>query len=84
MEKFGPPEKVYVENKWYDGPRLGIADIKGIPHRFKSLFDEEEGEYLGTFLVWPVDNDEFDLEVEQWNIFVAWYLLYESGKVQVD
>lgn len=33
-EKFGPPEKVYVENDWYDGPRARVADIDGVPHRF--------------------------------------------------
>ena len=34
MEGFGPPERVYVENDWWDGPRGGIADIQGVPHRF--------------------------------------------------
>ena len=54
-EGFGPPETVYVENDWYDGPRAGVSDINGVPHRFKSLFDEKEDEYLATFLVWPID-----------------------------
>jgi len=31
-------------------------------HRFKSLFDEEENWYLGTFIVWPVDKQVLDLE----------------------
>jgi hypothetical protein len=57
MIKYGPPERVYVENDWYDGPRAGIADINGMPHRFKSLFDEEVGEDVGTFMVWPVDKN---------------------------
>jgi hypothetical protein len=26
MTQYGPPEKVYVENEWYDGPRAGIGD----------------------------------------------------------
>ena len=80
MIEYGPPEKVYVENEWYDGPRAGIADISGIPHRFKSLFDEGDDEYLGTFMVWPIDRWVFDLEIEQWQIFVEWNALYDSGQ----
>ena|SRR5437764_8595944 len=80
MIKYGPPERVYVENEWYDGPRAGIADFNGIPHRFKSLFDEEEDEDLGTFMVWPVDKEVLDLEIEQWCIFVEWNTLYASGQ----
>jgi hypothetical protein len=79
MIKYGPPEKVYVEGEWYDGPRSGIADINGVPHRFTSLFDEADGEYLGTFVVWPVNEVSLALEIEQWQIFVEWNSLYESG-----
>ena len=70
MTQFGPPETVYVENEWYDGPRAGIADVNGVPHRYVSLFDEVEDEYLDIFLIWPVDRQELDLEIEQWRIFV--------------
>ena len=84
MIKYGPPERVYVENDWYDGPRAGIADINGMPHRFKSLFDEEEDEDLGTYMVWPVDKNVLDLEIEQWRIFVEWNTLYESGQADTD
>jgi hypothetical protein len=79
MATLGPPEHVYVENEWYDGPRAGVANVNGQPHRFVSQFDEEEDEYLGTFLVWPIDEDELALEREQWQIFVTWNELYESG-----
>lgn len=73
-----------MENAWYDGPRSGLADINGQPHRFTSLFDEKEDEYLGTFLVWPVDKRTLDLEVEQWRIFIEWNALYELGQADVD
>lgn len=82
--KYGPPERVHVENEWYDGPRAGVADVDGIPHRFKSIFDEAEGRYLETFLVWPIDEKLVALEVEQWRIFVEWNVLYEAAEVGVD
>lgn len=84
MTEFGPPEHVYVENTWYDGPRAGVADIQGVPHRFLSQFDEVGDEYLGTFLVWPIPEAELFLELEQWEIFVSWYEEYEAGKVSTE
>ncbi len=79
MPTFGPPERVYVELDWYDGPREGVADIGGVPHRFKSLFDEADDEYLGTFVVFPIHSSDLRLELEQWKIFVSWNARYESG-----
>jgi hypothetical protein len=84
MLEYGPAERVYVENDWYDGPRAGIADINGHPHRFKSLFDKAEDESLGTFLVWPVDREQLGLEIEQWQIFAEWNALCESGRTGVE
>jgi hypothetical protein len=84
MKEFGPPEHVYVENEWYDGPRAGVANVHGRPHRFVSQYDEEEDEYLGTFLIWPIAEQELSLEQEQWKIFVNWNEDYEAGKVGVE
>lgn len=84
MAESGPFERVYVENERYDGPRAGIGDIQGVPHRFRSLWDDKEDEYLSTFEVWPVSPVELELEVEQWCIFVRWNSLYEAGEVDTD
>lgn len=82
--EFGPAERVYVENEWYDGPRAGIANLFGKPHRFVSQFDEEEDEYLGSFLVWPIGESELAIEQEQWRIFVSWNDAYEAGEVDTQ
>jgi hypothetical protein len=79
MLKYGPPEHVFVETEWYDGPRAGIANVNGQPHRFVSQWDEHGDQYLGTFLVWPVRSEELSLEQEQWRIFVSWNDKYEAG-----
>lgn len=84
VSEYGPPQRVYVENDWYDGPRAGVADLCGKPHRFVSLFDELEDEYTGTFLVWPIDDSELVLEQEQWEIFVSWNEQYEAGQVGTE
>jgi hypothetical protein len=51
MKNFGPPEHVYVEQDWYDGPRAGIADVHGLPHRFESIFDESQDDYSNIVLL---------------------------------
>jgi hypothetical protein len=84
MLKYGPPEHVFVENEWYDGPRAGIANVNGQPHRFVSQWDEHGDEYLGTFLVWPVRSEELSLEQEQWRIFVSWNDQYEAGAASTN
>ncbi len=84
MLKYGPPEHVFVVNEWYDGPRAGIANVNGQPHRFASQWDEHGDEYLGTFLVWPVRSEELSLEQEQWRIFVSWNDQYEAGAASTD
>ncbi len=84
MHEFSPPEQVHIENDWHDGPLAGIADIRGIPHRFKSLFNEVEDAYESAVLVWPVTAEEFALEREQWAIFVLWNRDYERGVTGTD
>lgn len=84
MIHYGPAERVYVENDWYDGPRAGIADIAGQSHRFSSLFDEAQEQGLGTFLIWPVDKDILALEIEQWQLFIDWNMRYESGEAPIE
>ncbi len=84
MTAYGPPEKVYAELDYYDGPRGGIADVGGIPHRFKSPFDQAEDDYSETFLIWPIAPEMLLLEVEQWRIFTAWNALYEAGEVGTE
>jgi hypothetical protein len=84
MTRLGDFERVYVENEWYDGPRAGVADVGGVPHRFQSQFDYTEDDYLGTYLVWPVDADTLLLEVEQWRIFSEWDAKYLAGSVAVE
>ncbi len=78
-------ERVYVELEWYDGPRAGIADIRGVPHRFKSNYDEDDDASLGgTFSVFAIDADILMLEQEQWCLFVAWQRRCERGEDSVS
>ena len=46
-------ERVYAIRDWYDGPRDGAADYRGSPHRFRSVYLENER--------WDADEDRFEL-----------------------
>ncbi len=84
MNVYGAPERVYVELEWYDGPIAGVADVNGEPHRFKRRFDVRADDYADLFDVWPIDTETLQLEIEQWNLFVAWNELYETGNASAD
>ena len=76
-------EKVYVENDWYDGPRSGVADFEGKPYRFQANFDDLKG-FEDTFKLYPISEEELQLEIEQWCIFVEWNKKYEAGEVGTE
>ncbi|MFJ4649354.1 hypothetical protein ACIP6Q_38460 [Streptomyces bobili] len=71
-------ERVYAELEWYDGPRVGLADIGGKPHYFDGY-----GQYLGDeadeYRVWPASEAAVQWEREQWAIFARWNQRREDG-----
>ncbi|MFF3918418.1 hypothetical protein ACFYZB_34020 [Streptomyces sp. NPDC001852] len=73
-------ERVYVELEWYDGPRLGLADVDGKPHYFQND-DYDHADEANEYRVWPADEAAVELEREQWAIFARWNQRYEAGTV---
>ena len=80
MKTYGALEHVYVELEWHDGPVAGVADVNGVPHRFKLRFDEASDGYSSLFDIWPIDDERLRLEIEQWRLFVDWNDSHESGQ----
>jgi hypothetical protein len=76
-------DRVYTVNDYYDGPRLGIADVDGVPHIYESEFDHSTDEYGDTFFVSPVDEDLFTLVLEDWEIWLRWNSAFKRGEVSV-
>lgn len=77
------PEAVHSVDDWYDGPRSGAADYRGVPHWYRSLYlDDKE---------WNPDEDRFELtsltpealgwETERQAIFRRWDAAREAGIV---
>ena len=74
-------ELVYTVNNYYDGPRSGIADYRGQPHRYDCQFDEEADDWTDTFVLTPVAGDTLALALEQWAIWRKWEAAFHAGKV---
>lgn len=82
-------ERVYVDLEWYDGPRMGLAEIDGLPQYFEGWdydhADEgDEGDEGDEYSVWPASEAAVAMEREQWAIFARWNERYEAGTARVD
>jgi hypothetical protein len=70
-------------NDYYDGPRLGIADVDGAPHIYEAEFDHSSDEYGDTYFVSPVDETLLALVLEDWEIWLRWDSAFKRGAVSV-
>lgn len=77
-------EPVYTMTDYWDGPRRGIASFKGTPHFYESLFDEAENEGVSTFLLMPINEEIFQLALEDWAIWQRWLQAFQEGRTTRD
>ena len=60
----------YTVNDYYDGPRLGIAEVDGVPHIYDAEFDHRSDEYGDTYFVSPVYKSLLALVLEDREIWL--------------
>ena len=77
-------DRVLTIHDWYDGPRLGIAELDGIPHIYEAEFDYSTGEYGDTYYLSPVEQGLLKLILEDWEIWSRWQAKYKNGEVALD
>jgi hypothetical protein len=77
-------ERVHTVTDYYDGPRDGLADYNGEPHRYQRQWDEAADDWAKTFTLTPIDQVTFDLELERWQIWLAWQRAFHAGEVPHD
>jgi hypothetical protein len=77
-------DRIYTVNTYYDGPRLGIADVDGVPHIYEAEFDHSSDEYSGTYFVSPVDESLQALVLEDWEIWLRWAAAFKRGEVTIE
>ena len=71
-------EKIH---NYYDAPRLGIAELNGVPHVYESEFDESKEEWSETYFLSPIDAELLALILEDWAIWRRWRDALLRGEV---
>ncbi len=76
-------ERVHDIWHYYDGVRIGIADLEGTPHYFVSQFDMVANDYSDYFKLYPVEQDFMERAVRMSAIYRAWERKYHEGHVEL-
>jgi hypothetical protein len=77
-------DRVHTVHDYYDGPRLGIADVAGVPHIYQAEFDHSSGELGDAYFVSPIDEDPLALALEDWEIWLRWNSAFKRGDVLIE
>jgi len=77
-------DRVLTVSKYHDAPRLGIAELNGVPHIYESEFDERTEEYRDTYFLSPIDAELLALVIEDCSIFHRWRAAFLQGQVTPD
>lgn len=72
-------ECVHTMTDYWDGPREGIANLRGAPHAYRSPFNESIDDYEHWFELRPIDEATFALALEDWAIWLRWEEAYHAG-----
>ena len=73
-------DRVLTVNDYYDGPRLGIAELDGIAHIYDAEFDHSTDEYGDTYFLSPIDQKLLTDVMEDWAIWCRWHEAYKRGE----
>src|SRR4051812_6765743 len=75
-------ETVHTVTDYWDGPRTGIADFRGVPHAYQSEFDDspDVDDWRETFLLMPIDAETSRLATEDWGIWLRWQDAFHAGR----
>jgi hypothetical protein len=74
-------DRVFTINDYYDGPRLGVAELGGAPHIYEAEFDHSNDEYGETYFLSPISQELLDLVLEDWAIWCRWHEAHKRGEV---
>jgi hypothetical protein len=77
-------ETVRTIDVWWDRPRLGVADVAGVPHIYESPFVTELDDFADFYLLSPIDPQTLELILEDWGIWTKWADAFDRGEVHQD
>ena len=78
-------EKVHTQTRWDEGgPRVGIADYRGVLVAFESQYLDENRGDLDMFLIAPISDTAFELAMEDHAIRRRWEAEFNAGRVAME
>jgi hypothetical protein len=77
-------ETIYTITDYYDGPRGGVANFRGMPHVYKSIWDDSEDDWSDAFLLQPISDEVLRLAMEDWRIWMRWRDAFHSGQTTIE
>ena len=71
-------------NDYWDGPRLGVADVLAVPHIYASPLNTVKNDFEEFYLVSPIDPALLDLVLEDWDIWMRWAEAFGKGETSKE
>ena len=78
------PDRILTMNDYYDGPRLGVAELRGVPHIYEAEFDHSSEEYGDTYFLSPIEPSLLALVLEDWEIWLRWEAAHRRKDVTLE
>ncbi len=69
---------------YYDGPRSGLAVLRGVVHHYESAWDDDGDCFTDVFLLRPVDLGTACLALEDWFIWLRWEHAHHRGEADAS
>ena len=73
-------DRILTVHDYYDGPRLGVAELNGVTHIYEAEFDHNAEEYAGIYFLSPISQDLLALVMEDWEIWLRWEKESKAGR----
>lgn len=79
------PDRVHTVDDYYDGPRRGVADFRGEPHQYRSLYLDGATWNSGEdrFHLTPISPTALDLAVRRFRLWQRWQMASLQGTASV-
>lgn len=77
-------DKVYTIADYYDGPRVGVAELNGQPHAYENLFHIHLDDYSEYFALKPISIETLQLALEAWAIWNRWDIAFRTKNTTRD
>ena len=74
-------EQVFTVTDYYDGPRQGIANYRGLPHYYDCVFEQD---YTSAYRLTPMSDEVFRLALEDWAIWRRWEKAFHTRQTSLE